>query len=262
MPCSQKDAAATVWHRLHGHYELPTDEVHVWRANLNWAQERLNRLAEVLSQEERARAERYHFEADRKRSIIGRGLSRLLLAHCLGESPQRLQFVYNPFGKPALAPGHVRPLQFNVSHSGEWVLIALSVNRPLGVDVERKREEMATEAIAERFFSPAECSALSALPSAVRCAAFFACWTRKEAYLKARGDGLSLPLDQFDVAFVPGAKPRLIATRHDPIEAQRWTLSELQVGCNHAAALAVEGADWTLRCWDWTADGAALGFKS
>jgi 4'-phosphopantetheinyl transferase len=225
---------------------------------LNWPREGLNWLAEVLSQDERARAERYHFEADRKRSIIGRGLSRLLLGHCLGESPGHLQFSYNPFGKPALAPGHVRPLQFNISHSGEWVLIALAVNRPLGVDVERKREEMATEAIAERFFSPAECSALAALPPALRCAAFFSCWTRKEAYLKARGDGLSLPLDQFDVAFVPGASPRLIATRHDPTEAQRWTLSELQVGCNYAAALAVEGADWTLKCWEWMADGPAL----
>jgi 4'-phosphopantetheinyl transferase len=259
MPCSQKEAAATIWRRPHGHYELATDEVHVWRANLNWPQERINRLVEVLSQDERARAQRYHFEADRRRSIIARGLSRLLLAHCLGESPRRLQFAYNPFGKPALAPGHARPLQFNVSHSGEWVLIALSLNRPLGIDVEREKEEMATEAIAGRFFSPAECSALAALPPALRCAAFFSCWARKEAYLKARGDGLSLPLDQFDVAFVPGVRPRLIATRHDPAEAQRWTLSELQVGCNYAAALAVEGADWTLKCWDWPAKGPALG---
>jgi 4'-phosphopantetheinyl transferase len=140
-------------------------------------------------------------------------------------------------------------------NSGDWILIALSLGRTLGVDVERKKEDMATEEIAARFFSPIECSALAALPAAMRCEAFFSCWTRKEAYLKARGDGLSLPLDQFDVAFVPGAEPRLIETRHDPAEAHRWTLNALQVGRDYAAALAVEGADWELKCWDWPPAG-------
>ena len=120
---------------------------------------------------------------------------------------------------------------------------------------------MATEAIAARFFSPIECSALAALPAALRCTAFFSCWTRKEAYIKARGDGLSLPLDAFDVAFVPGARARLIATRHDPGDAQRWTLSELQIGPDYAAALAVEGADWRLKCWHWPAKGPVPGFN-
>ena len=85
----------------------------------------------------------------------------------------------------------------------------------------------------------------------MRCTAFFSCWTRKEAYIKARGDGLSLALDQFDVAFAPGAEPRLIETRHDPADAERWTLAELQVGYDYAGAVAVQGANWQLKCWDW-----------
>jgi 4'-phosphopantetheinyl transferase len=256
----QGACVTTAWHRVRARYELPQDEVHVWRADLNQPQGRLALLSGVLSAEERARAERYHFEADRKRSIIGRGLSRLLLAHCLGESPQRLRFIHNAFGKPALVGGHIPHLQFNLSHSGDWILIALAFGRTLGVDVERQKEDMATEAIAARFFSPVECRALAALPAALRCAAFFSCWTRKEAYLKARGDGLSLPLDRFDVAFVPGARPRLIETRHDPAEADRWTLNDLQVGSDYAAALAVEGANWSLKCWDWPAEGTPARF--
>ena len=261
MPCTQEATAQTAWHCVRGDYGLPPDEVHVWRANLNQPQDRMNLFGQILSHEERARALRYHFEADRNRCIIGRALSRLLLAHCLGESPQGLRFTHNRFGKPALATGHGPQLEFNLSHSGDWILIALSRGRALGVDVERQKEDMATEAIAARFFSPIECSALSALPAALRGAAFFSCWTRKEAYIKARGDGLSLPLDAFDVAFVPGAKARLIATRHDPGEAQRWTLRELQIGRDYAAALAVEGADWRLKCWHWPAKGPMPAFN-
>ncbi len=256
---AEKACATTTWYRACEHYELPPNEVHVWRANLDQSQSCLTLLTQVLSGEELARAARYHFEADRKRSIIGRGLSRLLLARCLGETPERLRFTYNAFGKPALAPGRIPHLQFNLSHSGDWILIAFSLGRTLGIDVERKKEDMATEEIAARFFSPIECSALAALPATMRCAAFFSCWTRKEAYLKARGDGLSLPLDQFDVAFVPGAEPRLTETRHDPAEAHRWTLNALQVGCGYAAALAVDGADWELKCWDWPPAPTELG---
>jgi 4'-phosphopantetheinyl transferase len=114
---------------------------------------------------------------------------------------------------------------------------------------------MSTAEIASRFFSPSECRALAELPADLRCAAFFCCWTRKEAYLKARGDGLALPLDQFDVAFVPGAEPRLLETRHDPAEASRWALRAIDVGPRHKAAIAVEGSNWTLRCLDWCFNG-------
>jgi 4'-phosphopantetheinyl transferase len=164
-----------------------------------------------------------------------------------------LQFQYSEFGKPSLAqPSELHPpVEFNVSHSGDLVLIALSRRRTLGVDIERMRMDVATEEIATRFFSVNECRDLATVAPDLRCAAFFACWTRKEAYLKARGDGLSLPLEQFDVSFLPGHDPRLIETRHDPAEARRWTLHALEGGFDYKAALAVEGADWKLKCWEW-----------
>ncbi len=238
------------WNVPANDYRLIPDEVHVWRALLDQPLSSLGLFHEVLSAEERARAERFYFEADRRRAIIGRGVSRLLLGLYLGRAAHRIEFKYNAFGKPALADPNL-PFQFNVSHSGDVILVATAIDRVLGVDVERMRPDMANAEIAARYFSPSECSTLLALPPEMRCEAFFACWTRKEAYLKARGDGLSLPLDRFDVAFAPTEKPRLLATRHDPAEASRYTLCALDAGPGYAAALAVEGSNWRLKCWEW-----------
>jgi 4'-phosphopantetheinyl transferase len=252
---------STIWQRPHGPYALPQDEVHVWRASLDQPPDFFARLTQLLSAEERARADKFYFEVDRKRCVLARGLVRLLLGDCLGTPAQQLQFRYNEFGKPSLAQSSLaqssladewRPsVEFNVSHSGDLVLIALSRGRVLGVDIERMRVDVATEEIATRFFSVNECRDLATVAPDLRCAAFFACWTRKEAYLKARGDGLSLPLDKFDVAFLPGQDARLIETRHDPAEAHRWTLHALEGGCGYKAALAVEGTGWKLKCWEW-----------
>ncbi len=254
MSCS-----GTVWHSPRGVYVLPQDEVHVWRASLDQVQGHLASLMHLLSPEERERADEFHFEADRNRCVLARGLSRLLLGHCLGRRADEVQFQYNAFGKPILAGGLHPSMQFNLSHSGDLVLIALSRGRALGVDIERMRTDVAAKEIAARFFSADECRALATVAPALRCAAFFACWTRKEAYLKARGDGLSLPLAQFDVSFLPGDQPRLIATRHDPAEVHRWTLHALEGGDGYQAALAVEGGDWKLKCWDWPAAPVGVG---
>jgi 4'-phosphopantetheinyl transferase len=243
--------AGTIWRQPGNNYALPPNEVHVWRATLHQPQEAIAVGMRILSVDERARAEKFHFEADKRRHIIGRGMARTLIGHCLHRPPDGLKFAYNGFGKPSLAPDTGPSIEFNISHSGELVLVALAYGRTLGVDVESMQREMATGEIATRFFSPNECRVLSSLPADAQCAAFFACWTRKEAYLKARGDGLSLPLDQFDVAFLPGEKPRLLETRHDPAEAGRWTMCALEPGHGCAAALAVEGSQWKLACWDW-----------
>jgi 4'-phosphopantetheinyl transferase len=246
--------ADTVWHRACGNYELPADQVDVWRATLDQPQEVMTQFLQVLSADEHARAGKFHFDADRKRHIIGRGLSRLLLGHCLGTAARELKFTHNEFGKPSLSGASVP--RFNISHSGELVLVALARGCTIGIDVERMRKDMAQAEIAERFFSPRECAALAGLAPEMQCEAFFACWTRKEAYLKARGDGLSLPLDQFDVAFIPGDVPRLVETRHDPAEAHRWTIRALDPGYGCMAAVAAEGSDWTVKCWEWTRDAA------
>ena len=166
--------------------------------------------------------------------------------------PQQLRFDYTPFGKPHLATDLAqRPVQFNVSHSGELLLIAIVAGRAVGIDVEQIRTDLEVEAIAVHFFSSNEQRVLAKLPGALQVGAFFDCWARKEAYIKARGEGLSLPLDQFDVSLMPGEEARLIETRPDPAEAQRWSLASLDVAEGYKAALAVEGAGWTLNCWDW-----------
>jgi 4'-phosphopantetheinyl transferase len=243
--------AALQWATPAGAHVLVANEVHVWRARVSQAEDCVAELIQILTPEERGRAARFRFTIDRHRCILGRALIRIILGHHLRRPSHELAFAYNAFDKPRLADARDAALQFNISHSGEWLLIALAQGRILGVDVEHMREDMVTREIAERFFSAAECVALASLSEEQQCDAFFACWTRKEAYLKARGDGLSLPLDQFDVAFVPGADARLLATRHDPAEVKRWSLCPLDVGAGHKAALVVEGTDWTLKLWEW-----------
>jgi 4'-phosphopantetheinyl transferase len=238
------------WGRLSGRYVLPEDEVHVWRTTLNIPAADLAGLWYLLSSDERERADRFHFEVDRRRCIIGRGLLRLLLGHILSTPAKELQFEYNEFGKPRIA-GRGLPIQFNLSHSGELVLIAMSLGRAVGIDVEMIRTNLDMDELAARFFSDAECKNMASLPASTQCKAFFACWTRKEAYLKAQAVGLSLPLHQFDVSVLPDEEARLLETRPDPAEARRWTLRGLEPGCDYAAALAVAGSGWKLKCWDW-----------
>jgi 4'-phosphopantetheinyl transferase len=201
--------------------------------------------------DERERADRFHFEVDQRRAVIGRGYLRLLLGQILDRPANKLQFEYDEFGKPSLIPNQGLPLQFNVSHSGDMILIAITIGRAVGVDVERIRTDFDPDEIAARFFSANECKILASLAGPVRYKAFFACWTRKEAYLKARGVGLSLPLDQFDVSFLPDEQPRLLATRPDPAEARRWRLRALDLSGDYAAALAAPSSIWELKCWNW-----------
>jgi len=240
-----------IWGGFNGNYALPDDEVHVWRTTLDMAESDLAKLRRILSPGERARVDRFHFEADRRRSVIGRGYLRLLLGEILGSPANELKLEYDEFGKPSLTAGQGLPLQFNVSHSGDVILIAITVGRAVGIDVERIRTDLDLDGIAARFFSANENKVLASLAGPARYQAFFACWTRKEAYLKARGIGLSLPLDQFDVSFLPNEEPRLLATRHDPAEAGQWRLQALEVSGGYAAALAIPSSIWKLKCWNW-----------
>ena len=239
------------WGGFNRNYTLPEDEVHVWQTNLDLAAYGFAQLRQILSWDERARADRFHFEIDRRRGIIGRGYLRLLLGQILDLPANEVRLEYDEFGKPGLIPGQGRRLEFNVSHSGELILIAIATGRAVGVDVERIRTDLDPDSIAAQFFSASERKILAALPGPARCRAFFACWTRKEAYLKAKGVGLSLPLDQFDVSFLPDEEPQLLATRPDPAEALNWKLQALDVAADYAAALAAAGSNWKLKCWNW-----------
>jgi 4'-phosphopantetheinyl transferase len=228
---------------------LGNEEVHVWRAHLELPAQTLEGLEQTLSPDERQRADRFHFARDRRHFVAGRGTLRLLLARYLGQRPDAIQFSYNPQGKPMLCP-ETGGLRFNLAHSHGLVVYAVSRGRELGVDLERIRPNFDGEQLAERFFSARETAGLRSLSTQQRPDAFFSCWTRKEAYLKATGMGLSLPLDCFDVSLAPAAAA-LLATRHDPAEARRWLLCDLVPGPGYAGALAVEGQGWRLWSAEW-----------
>ncbi len=231
---------------------LGDDEVHVWRASLSLTAPRVQSLQQTLAADERERAERFHFQKGREHFIVARGLLRAILGRYLDMQPCKLRFCYNPNGKPTLvreSGGDV--LRFNVSHSHGLALYAVTGGREIGVDLEWLRPDLAHEQIAERFFSPHEVAVLSTLPRNMKPEAFFNCWTRKEAYVKAKGKGLTLPLDQFDVSLVPGEPAALLSTKWNPQEAFRWSLQQLIPGPGYVAALAVEGNHWQLKCLQW-----------
>lgn len=233
-----------------------TEDVHVWRIALEISDALLTRWREILADDERLRAERFHFEKDRRHFIAGRGALRMLLARYLNQSAQEVCFAYSNYGKPQLANStSTIDLRFNLTHSHGLALLALTHGRDIGVDVERLRDmERDGEPLAERFFSPRESAVLRSLPPEMRREAFFHCWTRKEAYIKANGKGLSLPLDQFDVSLRPGEPAMLLATQHDPDEVRRWSMHSLLPAAGYVGALAIEGRSWRLWCGDWIAE--------
>ena len=236
---------------------LRAGDVHVWRIGLTASAEELSRLASLLTADEHARAARFHFERDARPWTVARAALRALLAGYTGAAPSAIELETGPHGKPRLR-GAARDVRFNLSHSGELALCAIALGQEVGIDVEAVRADRAGDDIARRFFAPAEVSALAALPAAARVEAFFTCWTRKEAYVKARGAGLALGLDRFEVSLAPGAAAALLATHDEPAEAARWQLGALDPGPGYAAALVVEGRA-AVRCWQWPGVAAGAG---
>lgn len=229
-------------------FTLAEGEVHVWRLQLDWPEERIGALRALLSPEELRRAERFLRSEHGRRFSVVHGVLRLILSEYLKVAPKAIQFKKNEYGKPFLT--HKTPVEFNLSHSGELALVALTAGRPLGVDLEQYRERLEMEKISKRYFSSTEYSQLMKLPDGQREEAFYACWTRKEAYIKARGEGLSLGLDRFDVAFVPGAPPALLRFEKNRDEVDRWSFIDLKLQPRYAAACVVEGCVHALRRWD------------
>lgn len=249
-PLSLMTSQLPSWRPSPDRLRLSDRDVHVWRAELNHSGAAQSFFG-VLSPDERRRAEKFYFQKDRDRFIIARGYLRLILSRYVHVEPMQLGFCYGPYGKPCLVEIEGdKAIRFNVSHSRDLVLYAVARDREVGVDVEYMREDFASEAISEHFFSPREVEALRTLPANRRTEGFFNCWTRKEAYIKGRGLGLSLPLDHFDVSLVPGEAAVLLSVREDMPEASDWFLQELNPGPGYAAALAVEGRNWRLGCWD------------
>ncbi|HLC42886.1 MAG TPA: 4'-phosphopantetheinyl transferase superfamily protein [Methylomirabilota bacterium] len=205
-----------------------------------------------MAEDERRRAERFKFEKGRCQYIVARARLRAILARYLHVEPGRVQFSYTSYGKPLLADEFQNHgLRFNVSHANGMALYAVTRGREIGVDLEYTGRRIDADRIAERFFSDREVSKLSSLPTHARELAFYTCWTRKEAYIKAKGTGLTLPLKSFDVSLCPREPAALLRTEGDPREASRWSLNELRPSSGYVAALAVEGRDWRLKCWSW-----------
>ena len=231
---------------------IADDEVHVWRAGLDLPLSQVQRLGGILTDDELDRANRFSFAIDRQRFIAARGTLRSILSRYLTIDPGHLRFQYNPYGKPFLDPEfNSYLLNFNLSHSGSMALYAMTRNMEVGVDVERVRSDVEYEEIAKRFFSVNEVAVLRTIPAEEKLEAFYTCWTRKEAYIKAHGEGLSLPLDSFDVSFAPGEPPLSLMTKDGPQERSLWTLLGLKPGLGYIGALAVKGIGCRFRYWEW-----------
>jgi len=233
---------------------LGADDVHVWAAALDIPEADAALLWQTLSADERARALRFRFDRDRRHYLASRGFLRYLLAQYLGSRPADLQFSYSSYGKPALQDGGPA---FNISHSHGLALLAVSRDRAVGVDVEfcradaNARYPIASLEIARQFFSLAEVEALCRLPPEAQVEAFFSCWTRKEAFVKALGEGLSYPLKDFDVSLAPGEPAALLHVRSDPATIHRWQLIDLAPAPGYVAALAVAGQPVRVSAWRW-----------
>lgn len=197
-------------------------------------------LFALLNDAEHARAERIRIPRAADQFVVARGLLRTMLGERLNMDPREVELIVGHHGKPHLRDTD-HPLRFNLSHSHGQVIFAFAESVEVGIDIEQQRPQVQYENLAKRYFSPREAAKLMALPEGERRAAFFRCWTRKEAFIKAKGDGLHLPLDQFDVAFGPDESPALLHTQWDEAEASRWQLHNLDTVDGYAAALVTEG---------------------
>jgi 4'-phosphopantetheinyl transferase len=234
---------------------LTSDAVHVWLVALDAPQPVVTALRGNLSPDELDRAGRFVFERHQNRFIVGRACLRILLGGYVGTSPRELEFHYGPCGKPELA-GKVGQdgVHFNLAHSKGTALLGVTSNREIGIDVEHWRSMTDGKDIAERFFAPAEIEQLDSLQPEHWQAGFFACWTRKEAYIKARGEGLSIPLNEFAITVQSDNRVAILHSEIDPNDVDRWSVEELLAAPECSGAVVVEGLGWSLqllRLPDW-----------
>jgi 4'-phosphopantetheinyl transferase len=232
--------AADGWRRAQ-RPPLDAHAVHVWRVPLD-DDVRVRDYWTLLSADEQARASRFVREVHRRRFVVAHGALRTIVAGYVDERPDALAFESAEHGKPSLRRGEDMPsIEFNLSHSDDLALIAVTSARPVGVDLERWSADVEHLELAERFFSPSERAALHALADAPEevAAGFFAAWTRKEAYLKATGHGISRGLHHFDVALAPGEPARLLADRLDAGATERWRMVALDPAPGYSGALVV-----------------------
>ena len=240
-------SSSSDWQSAPSELRLGPSEVHVWRTSLACEPATLHRLEATLAEDEKSRAQRFLFERDRNHYIAGRGILRDLLGKYLSCAPAGLRFRYGPQEKPALdAEATLKSARFNLSHSHGLAVFAFSLGREVGIDLEFIRPDFATDDIAGRFFSARELAELRTLPAELRAEGFFLCWTRKEAYVKARGAGLHIPLESFSVSLTPGQPEKLVSP-----DSERWTIWSLQPAAGFVGAIVGEGSGWRVSQFDW-----------
>jgi len=235
------------------------DALHIWRAALDVGPEQRARLWHALEADERRRAERLRFEVLRQRFIAAHGMLRDVLSRYMAVPPESVRFAVRPGGKPELASGESASWRFNLSHSGAMALVAVAWRREVGVDIEQLRPMKGPLDIAARFFAPGEVAALRAMPPEQIDAAFFRCWTRKEAYVKALGKGLSLGLEKFEVTLDPHEPAALRHVVDMPDEPRRWWMEHLEPGPDYLGACVCQGRPARLHLWDWRLDLGETG---
>ncbi len=236
-------------------WRKPTEEayilgknVHIWLIKYDQSNHLLSAAKHILSDEEKRRADRFHFDIDHKRFSMTRTLLKIILGNCLSKPSQDIQFIFNKHGKPMLADSG-NEIHFNVSHSGNLGMIAISNISKIGIDVEQFRNEMITENIAKRFFSKLEVEEFLKLAEDEKLQGFFNCWTRKEAFIKAVGLGLSLPLNAFDVTLKPNEPARLVAVRYKNEIATNWTLTDIKLKNGYASAFIIKAKSFSKKFW-------------
>lgn len=234
---------------------LSADVVHIIRLRLDLPTEQWLPLHDVLSEEERQRAARFRFDEPRRQFVTCRGTLRHLLASCCRVAPNDIEFKYGPHGKPTLAnhpsDPHVPGLEFSVSHSGSFGLIAVGVGKAVGIDIEEFSPGVKHHQLAERYFAPGEALELKRLPAELQLPGFYRAWTCKEAYIKALGTGLSHSLSSFQVSTDPSRPASLCQIEGQPCGPDRWTARALDVDARYAAAVMIAQPNCRVQCWDW-----------
>jgi len=228
-----------IWQNSIVPFSLKTQEVDVWKVSKQIHEDRLEQYWSVLNTEERERALKFRFEKDRNCAIIARGVLRNLLSNYTGLKPENIHFEFGSNGKPAICQ-HT-PIQFNVSHSTDAIVFGFTKSYILGIDVECTEDDLDVENVAKSFFSETEVHSLLKLDQAYHKQAFYNCWTRKEAFIKAEGSGLSFPLKEFSVSLASSAEAELLETRWNKKEKEKWTLTAFTPAENYIGALAIKG---------------------
>ena len=232
--------------------ESDIPRVTVWKINLQHLNPDQSSYNRFLSDQELEKSKRFYFEKDQRRYVQSHAILRMILGEILGVSPITLQFISNRFGKPYISSQHgYSELFFNLSHSQSGVVIAVSQGIECGVDIEYQRDVFPSREIAEHFFSKVEIRSLLALPPEQQKEGFFNCWTRKEAFIKAKGQGLTIPLDSFDVSLVPGEAARLLQSRLEPDDSERWSLVHLDTWNQYSSALCAQSKNISYVIEEW-----------